>query len=158
MNALDKKIYKTIIIIVTVVSVILVLFFNKLMTPRFLSSIELRLNGYVLLNADRDGNRKQSPIIFEQSSDKKQWFILVKNDVQNQLMEDFFTILKDPMKSHTEVMKTTRELTTKLTQQISDQDNFIAVINDDGKLSGYFKPPYDKTKMVLTYSSVFTHR
>jgi hypothetical protein len=158
MNALDKKIYKTILILFVIVSVILALVFNKLMTPRFLSSIELRINGYVLLNADRDGNRKESPVIVQPSLDNKKWIILVKNEAQQKLISNVFTILKDPMKSSTEVVMTTQEISAKLLQQISDQDNFIAVINDDGKLSGYFKPPFDKTKVVLTYSSVFTHR
>jgi hypothetical protein len=158
MNELDKKIYKTILIIAVVVSVILVLFFNKLTTPRFLSSIELRINGYVLLNADRDGSRKESPIIIAPNPDTEKWTILVKDETQKQLVNNIFTILKNPMKSNTELLLSTQAINTKLSAQLPEKDNFIAVINDDGKLSGYFKPPFDKNKMVLTYSSVFTHR
>lgn len=158
MNELDKRIYKTILIIFVVVSVIMVLVFNRLMTPRFLSTVELRVNGYILLNADRDGSRKQSPIILSSSEDNKKWFIVVDNETEEKLVTSLLSILNDPMQSNTEVLLSTPEIASKLFEQVSDQDNFIAVINDTGKLSGYFKPPFDRNKMVVTYSSVFTHR
>ena len=158
MNELDKKIYKTILIIFVVVSVIMVLVFNRLMTPRFLSTVELRVNGYIILNADRDGSRKASNSILNSSEDNKKWFMVVGNEKEKKLIDDLLSILNDPMKSNTEVMLTTPAVDSKLAEQVSNQDNFIAVINDEGTLSGYFKPPFDRNKMVVTYSSVFTHR
>jgi len=158
MNELDKRIYKTIAIIFVVVSVIMVLVFNRLMTPRFLSTIELRVNGYILLNADRDGSRKLSPSIVNSNEDNKKWFIVVDNESEKELISNLLSIVNDPMKSNTEVMLSTPIIDSKLFQQVSNQNNFIAVINDTGKLSGYFKPPFDRNKMVVTYSSVFTHR
>jgi hypothetical protein len=158
MNELDKRIYKTILIIFLVVSVIMTLVFNRLMTPRFLSTIELKVNGYILLNADRDGSRKQSPSILSASEDNKKWFIVVDNEKEKKLITNLLSIVNDPMKSNTELMVSTPEIDSKLFKQVSNQDNFIAVINDTGKLSGYFKPPFDRNKMVVTYSSVFTHR
>lgn len=158
MNELDKRIYKTILIIFVVVSVIMVLVFNRLMTPRFLSTVELRVNGYILLNADRDGSRKQSSSILSASEDNKKWFIVVDNEKEKKLITSLLSILNDPMKSNSGVMVSTPDIDTKLFKQVSNQDNFIAVINDTGKLSGYFKPPFDRNKMVVTYSSVFTHR
>ena len=158
MNELDKRIYKTIAIIFVVVSVIMVLVFNRLMTPRFLSTIELRVNGYILLNADRDGSRKLSPSIVSSNEDNKKWFIVVDNESEKELISNLLSIVNDPMKSNTEVMLSTPIIDSKLFQQVSNQNNFIAVINDTGKLSGYFKPPFDRNKMVVTYSSVFTHR
>lgn len=158
MNELDKRIYKTIAMIFVVVSVIMVLVFNRLMTPRFLSTIELRVNGYILLNADRDGSRKLSPSIVNSNEDNKKWFIVVDNESEKELISNLLSIVNDPMKSNTEVMLSTPIIDSKLFQQVSNQNNFIAVINDTGKLSGYFKPPFDRNKMVVTYSSVFTHR
>lgn len=158
MKELDKRIYKTILIIFVAVSVIMVLVFNRLMTPRFLSTIELRINGYILLNADRDGSRKQSPNILSASEDNEKWFIVVDNDKEKKVITYLLSIVNDPMKSKTEVMVSTPEIDARLIEQVSQQDNFIAVINDTGKLSGYFKPPFDTNKMVVTYSSVFTHR
>jgi hypothetical protein len=158
MNELDKRIYKTILIIFLVVSVIMTLVFNRLMTPRFLSTIELKVNGYILLNADRDGSRKQSPSILSASEYNKKWFIVVDNEKEKKLITNLLSIVNDPMKSNTELMVSTPEIDSKLFKQVSNQDNFIAVINDTGKLSGYFKPPFDRNKMVVTYSSVFTHR
>jgi hypothetical protein len=158
MNELDKRIYKTILIIFVVASVIMVLVFNRLMTPRFLSTVELRVNGYILLNADRDGSRKTSPIILKPSEGNEKWFMVVGNETEKKLISNLLSILNDPMKSETGVMLTTPAIDSKLYEQVSDQDNFIAVINDEGTLSGYFKPPFDTNKMVVTYSSVFTHR
>jgi hypothetical protein len=158
MNELDKRIYKTIAMIFVVVSVIMVLVFNRLMTPRFLSTVELRVNGYILLNADRDGSRKLSPSIVDSNEDNKKWLIVVDNESEKELISNLLSIVNDPMKSNTEVMLSTPIIDSKLFQQVSNQNNFIAVINDTGKLSGYFKPPFDRNKMVVTYSSVFTHR
>ncbi len=88
----------------------------------------------------------------------KKWFIVVDNEKEQELIVSLLSIVNDPMKSNTEVMLSTPDIDTKLFDQVSNQDNFIAVINDTGKLSGYFKPPFDRNKMVVTYSSVFTHR
>lgn len=158
MNTLDKKILRTVLIIAAVVSVILVLFFNKLTTPRFLSSIELKINGYVLLNADRDGSRKESPSILTSDQDNKKWFIVVKGETEKQLINDLLPILKSPMNSNTDILLSTQIIGAKLSEQLPNKDNLIAVINNEGTLSGYFKPPFDRNKMALTYSSVFTHR
>ena len=156
-SAQDKNILKTVLAILAVMLVILALFFNKITTPRFLSSIELTINGYVLLNTNKDGSRKDSENILE-FFEPNTWFIIVDNDSQREVIENVLSRLKNPMKSNTAIVSSSDSIKSKLVDQLPDRDDIIAVINDDNKLSGYFKPPFDRQKMTLTYSSVFTHR
>ncbi len=157
MNTQDKKILKTVLILVAVMLTILGLFLNKITTPRFLSSIELKINGYVLLNTNKDGSRKDSENIFN-SHDNKQWSVVINDESQREIITGLLASLKNPMKSDTKIVLLNNEVDAKLSRQLPDRDDIIAVINDDNKLSGYFKAPFDNNKMVLTYSSVFTHR
>lgn len=157
MNTQDKKIFKTVSILFIVMLVILALFFNKITTPRFLSSIALKVNGYVLLNANKDGSRKSSKNIFDSYS-KEQWTIVILDESQREVITDLLDSLKNPMKSNTNIVLLNNEIEAMLSQQLPNRDDIIAVVNDANKLSGYFKAPFDNNKMVLTYSSVFTHR
>ncbi len=157
MNTQDKKILKTVVILVAVMLTILGLFLNKITTPRFLSSIELKVNGYILLNANKDGSRKDSENIFG-AYDNDKWTIVIIDESQREAITDLLSSLKNPMKSNTDVVLLNNEIKAKLSQQLPDRDDIIAVVNENNKLSGYFKAPFDNNKMVLTYSSVFTHR
>jgi len=157
MNTQDKRILKTVLIIITAMLVILALFFNKITTPRFLSSIALKVNGYVLLNANKDGSRKDSENIFSAYNNDK-WTIVILDENQRESIMDLLASLKNPMKSNTDIVLIDNKIEAMLSQQLPNRDDIIVVVNDANKLSGYFKAPFDNNKMVLTYSSVFTHR
>ncbi len=81
-----------------------------------------------MLNTEREGSRKQSSNIWSAAKDNEKWFIVVDNDKEKKLIINLLSIVNDSMKSKTEVMVSTPEIDSKLLEQVSQQDNFIAAV------------------------------
>lgn len=73
MNEQQKNIKKTLFILVAVMVTILVLFLNKITTPRYLSNIELKINGLVLIKESK------AIIGMEHTQPDALWRIIVKD-------------------------------------------------------------------------------
>lgn len=135
---------KTVLIILTAMVVILLLFFNKITTPRYLSVMEHRINGLVLL---------REPTPMADTSD--QWRLLFTTDKQQQTLTDWYPLLRQYIQAKTTVIDSTE---LAIDQPLPyDQQRSIGIVNPQGVLLGYFKPPFDHQRMILTYSSLTTH-
>ncbi len=73
MNSDQKKsVQKTVLIIVAIMATILVLFLNKITTPRYLSNIELKINGLVLQKSMTNAG-------LDMSAAEGRWVLLVSD-------------------------------------------------------------------------------
>ncbi|MFT7224011.1 MAG: hypothetical protein ACI82Z_001559 [Cellvibrionaceae bacterium] len=142
----QKNIIKTVVIIVVFMSVMLLLFLNKITKPRYLSDIELKINGLYLL--------KDNPVIVDED---QQWRLLVANAYQRRVLSDFLPLLKNNIRRKTKLMTPPDLLISSFDNLYSTQDA-VGIINTRGQLVGYFKAPFSQQKMILTYSSLVTHR
>lgn len=149
MEVQQKNIVKTIVILLIVMTTILVLFFNKLLTPRYLSDVELRINGLILLE-------NTPPIDIE--ADKAQWLLVANTQEQKKVLEALYPSLRKKVKNTTKIILAPIELQSKINKVLPSYSAFIAIINPEKNLIAYFKPPFDEHKMLLTYSSIYAHR
>lgn len=147
LNTQKKNILKTVAIIVVVMTTILLLFLNKITTPRYLSDIELKINGLILV--------KEKPQV--EMDNKNTWFLISHTEKQTALIASFLSELKPSIQEKTQALSSTEPLALQLSQHIPHND-VIPIINDKNQLIAYIKPPFDQHKMLLTYSSVYTHR
>lgn len=132
--------------IIGIMLVILLLFFNKMTTPRYLSDIELKINGLQLL--------KNRPSI---ADEKSRWRLVSANSQQQQVLLDLLPLLKNSIQRKTELV-TLSELSMSSLNGLYPTQEAIAIINPQGQLVGYIKAPFDQQRMILTYSSLVTHR
>ena len=136
-----KAIIKTVSIIVVIMTTILVMFINKITTPRYLSDIELKINGLELL---------KPPYDVKVSNEQSHWILVASNKEEMDVLESFYASLKTSLRKRV---------------VIQQQDGFpdrrdqtIAIVKSGEHYMGDLKPPYDHHKMTLTLASVITHR
>ena len=153
-NEQQKSIKKTVWIIVAIMVSILVLFVNKITTPRYLSFIELKINGLVLLDKD-------SRTLVQHASSSDAWLLVVSDDAERQLLESMMEDLDASVKNKIVVVDET-VLTSTIEVQTSKSNIPIIKPSSDvagsGYYMGYLVSPYDRNKAILTLSSVITHR
>lgn len=137
-----KNITLTVIAAILFMIVVLALFFNKMTTPRYLSDIELKINGLILL---------KPRLMFNDDIGETRWMLLTHNDQQAMAATNLLISL--PRKISIDTISKKNELIIDGVNQDS-----IWVVNPDKEIIAYFKPPFDTNKMKLTYSSVFAHR
>ena len=125
---------------------VLLLFLNKITTPRYLSDIELKINKLELM---------KQPVVI--NNNDKHWLLLSSNPRQQTLLEGFMTQLRDSIQKNTQIADLSQLNLSSIGLPYNTEDN-IGIVNPKGELIGYFKAPFDEHKMILTYSSVFTHR
>ncbi len=145
----SKNITKTVLILVAVMATILALFLNKITTPRYLSDIELKINGLILL---KDKHRQVMSSKLQHS--QLQWMLVAQNAADQKVLEDFLSQVK---KSIRKKMVVAELNSIVLPPNIFPQDA-ILLVNPQGQWVAYVKPPYQYPKMLLTLSSVITHR
>ena len=151
MQTQQKNIRKTVVIIIAVMVVILLLFLNKITTPRYLSAIELKINGLVLLEPAQ-------PLALPYSADTRgRWLLIYSDEEQRRIVQELVTGLKAGIQKKS-VLLSREALGTAVGRLNYDSGINIGIINDSGALMGYFKPPFEQRKMILTYSSTVTHR
>lgn len=173
-----KAIKRTVIILVVVMSTILLLFFNKITTPRYLSDIELKVNGFVLF--DKNAPPISAPKAWiEKYPQQDMWVAIIANEKDKALFEAVYIDLKSSVqkklrladKDSVDFLSSRRGLNTfnrvsgndsnkapNHTSHIIISDERIALLKPSGELLGYFVPPYEKNKLTLTLSSAVTHR
>lgn len=149
MQSQQKNIIKTVLIIVILMVTILLLFLNKIATARYLSDIELKINGLILLD---------SPQTMEMPQSDAKWILVASTPEQKKLLDEFYPSLRKSAKAITDVTLAPISLQSQINKQLPDYSRYISVINSDKKLMAYFKPPFDEHKMLLTYSSIVAHR
>lgn len=149
MDTQKKNIKKTVLIIVVLMSSILLLFLNKITTARYLSNIELKINGLVLLDKAE---------MLDIKNESAQWLLVANTEKQKELLDEFKPSLRKKAKNATQIVLAPIQLQSQLNKFIPNYSSNISIINPDHQLIGYLKPPFDEHKMLLTYSSVFTHR
>lgn len=152
-----KSIVKTVVIIVLVMVTILVLFIHKITTPRYLSNIELKINGLVLFDQLVSSNLHSA---FKADADE--WFLVVSNEEDKKILSDFVREFNQKIPNKVTVLDRDffSENNIVIPEEImsaSTQKN-VLLINSSDQYVAYFKPPYDEHKFILTLSSVVTHR
>ncbi len=154
MNEQQKNIKKTLFILVAVMVTILVLFLNKITTPRYLSNIELKINGLVLIKESK------AIIGMEHTQPDALWRIIVKDKDDVLFFSDVYQSLKTSVRENVAVVDSAN-VTSLIYSQLSgipENTKIIPILNPSGELIGYFKKPFDKNKAILTLSSIVTHR
>jgi hypothetical protein len=153
-NEQQKSIKKTVWIIVAIMVSIMVLFVNKITTPRYLSFIELKINGLILLNKD-------SRTLVQHVSSPNTWLLVVSDEAERQLLESMMEDLDASVKTKIIVVD---ETVLKSTIDVQTSKSNIPIIKPSGDAAGsgyymgYLVSPYDRNKAILTLSSVITHR
>lgn len=148
MNQQSRNIKKTVLTIVAIMVTILVLFVNKITTPRYLSDIELKVNGLELISSSRRGG-------VGEGVSGEQWMLLVNDPEGKRVLDKLHSSLKSSIRDKVLVVYTP---TDAFVNAVKGQKKLLPIVKPSGEFIGYFKPPYDKDKMVVTLSSVVTHR
>lgn len=151
MTSQKKSIQKTVLIIIAIMVTILVLFINKITTPRYLSNIELKINGLELVKKAQS----PTPSSEKEGVSNKQWILLVDNSKDKLFLEDVYQSLKRSIRQQVIIVYGSNEA---LTARLNTRKKVIPLIKPSGEFIAYFTSPYDKEKMVVTLSSVVTHR
>ncbi|MGH1439886.1 MAG: hypothetical protein ACRBBR_07250 [Cellvibrionaceae bacterium] len=149
METQQKNIIKTVLIIVALMASILLLFLNKITTARYLSDVELKINGLILLDP---------PQTMEMTQHNAKWVLVANTQEQKKLLDEFYPSLRKSAKAITDITLAPISLQSQINKQLPEYSRYISVINTDKKLMAYFKPPFDQHKMLLTYSSIVAHR
>ena len=201
-----RGIWLTVVACVVFITILWMLFYHKITTPRYLSPIELRVNGLVLLKQPQLlFTDLQGQAVAEQLSPRK-WRLLVVHEGRCsaacvEYMTSLVIMLGQLQQVHlektqlvlvTDSTDSTAELLAlinaadqnnvidpKQIQTISPEDSRwqsvkdsvdrstqhtasawpkIIIVDDSGHHRGYFIPPFNHNKMLLTYSSVIAHR
>ncbi|MFT7387392.1 MAG: hypothetical protein ACI8VC_000632 [Candidatus Endobugula sp.] len=152
----QKSIKKTVWVIVAIMVTILVLFINKITTPRYLSLLELKINGLVLF-------KKNSQAVIDAVAPSPLWVLLVNSEEETQLLKDVMLLLDDSVKTSIVVVDestlTDQYQTQSDIQSLTHSTNdIIPIIKPTGEYVGYLVSPYNRNKVILTLSSVVTHR
>lgn len=126
---------------------VLTLFINKLTTPRYLSEIELKINGLILLG---------EPAALESFPTVQPWTLVANNKKQQRWLEDWMKQLPKKIKTKAAIIEKETVINPQFHREITGPK--IAIVNSNQQLIGYFKPPFEKNKMKLTFSSIVAHR
>lgn len=145
MDSLQKNIIKTVLIIVAVMATILVLFIHKITTPRYLSDIELKINGLILLKSPQQLSNLDERL-------QGSWLLLVNNEKNKKIVEEVHNNLKGRV-SHKLLL-----VDQKSFSALTADEETMPLINANGEYMAFLKPPYEKNKMIMTLSSTITHR
>jgi preprotein translocase subunit SecD len=148
MNEMQKNIKKTVLVIVAIMVTILALFINKITTPRYLSNIELKINGLELIKTSQ-------PNIIGEDASGEYWMLLAADKEDKAAMDALHQELKPSLRDKVIVVY---NAATELKAQVNRPGKIIPIIKPSGEFLGYFTYPYDTHKMTLTLSSVLTHR
>ena len=195
-------IWLTVVACLAFITVLWALFYHKITTPRYLSTIELRVNGLVLLKQPQLLADLQGQVVAQELLPKK-WRLLVLHKgpcsaVCVEYMTSLVIMLGQLQQTHLE--KTQLVLVADNAPELlalvnaADQNNVIdrnkiqiipfedshwqsfensvdlaaqhttnawpkiIIVDDSGHYRGYFTPPFNHNKMLLTYSSVIAHR
>jgi hypothetical protein len=146
-SSIQKKgILKTVFITLGLMALILILFFNKITTPRYLSNIELKINQLELL---------KTPIVVAHKN--QNWLLIFSSQQQQKVLLSFTDELRKSISERTAIIALEDLAPSKIDLPYDSQEA-IGIMKPNGELIAYFRPPFDQHKMILTYSSVFTHR
>ena len=115
------------------------------MTPRYLSAIELKINGLELL--------KQPQAVVANS---RGWVLLFKTPTQQKMLKELVPRLGEKIQMQTHI-KRYDELNIDWQSLPYNSEQSIGIVQPNNQLIGYFKAPFDLHKMILTYSSLVTH-
>ena len=148
MTDMQKNIKKTVLTIVAIMVTILALFINKITTPRYLSNIELKINGLELI-------KESQRSAVDKSVSGEYWMLLAADKEDKAALDILHKALKSGLREKIVVVS---NAATELKAQVNRTGKIIPIVKPSGEFIGYFTYPYDKNKMVLTLSSVVTHR
>lgn len=148
MSSQKKAITKTVLIIVAIMVTILVMFINKITTPRYLSNIELKVNG---LEVIRKGQRHH----VDATISGDYWMLLAGDREDKSILDELHSQLKPSVRGKVIVVY---HSASELKSDANIAGKIIPIIKPSGEFLGYFSYPYDQHKMILTLSSVVTHR
>lgn len=148
MSDMQKNIKKTVLVIVAIMVTILALFINKITTPRYLSNIELKINGLELVKATEKNTLGEGV-----SGDY--WMLLAADQEDKAALDALHQELKPSLRKKVMIVYSAA---TELKAQVNQSKKIIPIIKPSGEFLGYFTYPYDTHKMILTLSSVVTHR
>lgn len=148
MSSQRKAITKTVLIIVAIMVAILAMFINKITTPRYLSDIELKINGLDIILKEQ----RQS---VDASISGDYWMLLASDIDDKTVLDDLHRQLKSSVREKVVVVY---HSASELKAGANIVGKVIPIIKPSGEFLGYFSYPYDQHKMILTLSSVVTHR
>ncbi|MBX2809119.1 MAG: hypothetical protein KTR20_10860 [Cellvibrionaceae bacterium] len=144
----QKNIYLTLVLSIGFMVLVLALFVNKMMTPRYLSALELKINGLMLL--------EQAAAIDGLEADGT-WRLLSDAPQAREFLQRFIATLPNKIQQKTQGIALPPERWQVLANKLPS-NNVIAIVNQQGQLMAYFTPPFNHNKMKLTYASVVAHR
>ena len=208
----QKRIRKTFAIIGVIVAVFLVLFFNRFMQPRVLSSNEMLLNGLVMFEQPRAFEdfefTAHTGETFAQADLEGKWTMIFPGftfcpdicPITMTILAETWDLLDEKPKEKLQVVMMTvdpnRDTPERLSQYVPyfnenfiglttdigktlwvaqqlniamtvvnpetagdyysiDHSGNIILINPRGHYAGYFKPPFDASRLKLTYQSAW---
>ena len=144
MDEQNKNIKKTVLIILAIMATILTLFLNKITTPRYLSNIELKINGLVLVD-------KEDRQFIHSGINDLSWLLLPSDEQQKKHLASFHHTLKKNIKDKINIADAEQ-------YSLVLPGKYIAIVRPNGEYIAYLKPPFENHKMTLTLSSLITHR
>lgn len=148
MNQQKKNITKTVAILVFIMVSFLAMFLHKIMTPRYLSNIELKVNGLILAETP------QALSVEINSNISDHWVLLIDGPKHRHIVNELRDSLKPKLRDQLDII----EQSTLKSSSLALNAESIAIFGHEHVYKGYFVPPYDVNKMKLTLSSVMTHR
>lgn len=148
MTDMQKNIKKTVLTIVAIMVTILALFINKITTPRYLSNIELKINGLELIKETQRSS-------IDKAISGEYWMLLAADNEDKAALDTLHQALKTSLREKIIVVS---HAGTELKAQVNRKGKIIPIVKPSGEFIGYFTYPYDKNKMILTLSSIVTHR
>ncbi|ODS24021.1 hypothetical protein AB835_05710 [Candidatus Endobugula sertula] len=143
MDTQQKNIKKTVFLLIVAMVTILALFLHKITTPRYLSNIELKINGLVMLEDKQKLN-------FVSDKLNESWILIAADKEDRQRLEALLQMLKPYLRKKVTIVDRSEVVATFT-------DDIIPVVRPSGKYLAYFKPPYEQHKMLLTLSSLLAH-
>lgn len=152
---IQKKTLKTVLMIVAVIALIQGLFLNKMLTPRYLSDLDLKINGLVLLQQPQSLSAEALGL----TPAPGEWLLLAGNSAQQQVLTDFVAGLKTKIQQQTAIVDIQHWQGAGVDLGADyDSTEAIGIVDPKQRLVGYLKPPFNDYRMTLTYSSIVTHR
>ena len=147
MNQQQKNITKTVVIIILIMMAFLAMFLNKMTTPRYLSNIELRINGLILFKDPQ----------LSVDLNHTNWVLLVDNAEKKDIAEKLYDTVRSKLRNQLLIIDQST-LNVSLLSALTLKEKTIPIFDATGLYRGYLMEPYELNKMKLTLSSVMTHR
>lgn len=148
-TTLQRNIWRTLIAALAFMAVVLLLFLNKITTPRYLSDIELRIHGLELL---------QQPLTLEAQT-SNQWRLVSMNPQQQTKLNNALAKMPKRIQNKIETLSLDK-LAEKYRETIAtiEGKETVKIIKPNGVLFAVLHAPIETNRIVLTLSSVITHR